>query len=177
MAQIISHRGVRCHLVGRAPSLLSTGSSLLCRVWWVLQAALVASAALQEAAMSAPFCSAAVHFRECQVERRKWRGSLTINIWGALVAAAVYLTEHAPGLPWRARHRGADSTTLSLTPPALHPPSPHPPSLMGAMLLPVSFPEALSPPSSITIPSYCFLTVNLCRDCHYFSFVQPCYTS
>lgn len=46
----------------------------------VLQAALVASAALQEAAMSAPFCSAAVHFRECQVERRKWRGSLTINI-------------------------------------------------------------------------------------------------
>lgn len=65
--------------------------------------------------MSVPNCSVAVHFRECQFEQGEWRGSLLINIWGALVAAAVYLTEHAPGLPWRARRRGADSVTLSLT--------------------------------------------------------------
>lgn len=71
----------------------------------------------------APFCSAAAHFRECQLEQGEWRGSLPINIWGALVAAAVYLTEHAPGPPRRARHRGADSVTLSLTP--LAPPYPH----------------------------------------------------
>lgn len=78
----------------------------------------------------------------------EWRGSLPINIWGALVAAAVYLTEHAPGLPWRARHRGADSVTLSLTPLVLHPPSPS--SLMGAALLPVPFPQA---PSTLSHPS------------------------
>lgn len=124
----------------------------------------------REVCMSAPFCSAAVHFRERLFEQGKMRGSLPINIWGALDVAAVYLTEHAPGLPWRAHHRGADSTTLSLTPLALHPL----PTLMGA--IPVSFPWAPSPPphptSSITITSSCFRTVNLYSDCHYFSFVQ-----
>ncbi|KAK5865158.1 hypothetical protein PBY51_016345 [Eleginops maclovinus] len=77
-------------------------------------------------------------------------GSLPINIGGALVAAAVYLTEHALGPPRRVCHRGADSITLSLTPPGLL----HPVPPMGAVLLPVPFPHTppSTPPPSITIP-------------------------
>lgn len=71
---------------------------------------------LQEARTSPTDCCFVVHFRECQTEQGEWRGSLPINIWGALVAAAVYLTQHASGLPWRARCRGADSVTPSLAP-------------------------------------------------------------
>lgn len=77
MAQIItSHRGVVCQPMWRASLWL--GVPWLIPVLFGLLGA--ASAALQEAFVSAPFCSAVVHFRECQFEQGVWRGSLPINI-------------------------------------------------------------------------------------------------
>lgn len=125
-------------------------------------------------AASAPFCllPSLQHCGPLQggwTQRAEW-GSLPINIWGTLDVAAVYLTEHAPGLPWIVNHRGADSTAPSLIPLALHLSTP---PLMGAVLLYLLLlpQSSVSPPtaSSITIPLRCFLPVNLCTDCHYFS--------
>lgn len=67
------------------------------------------------------WCSfnAELHFRELEHGGR--RGSTPINIWGALVSAAVYLTQHAPGPPRRARRRGAERVTPSLTPHVISP--------------------------------------------------------
>lgn len=78
---IMSHMGVVFQFI-RRPSPWLGVPGLIPALSGLMGAAggLVAPVDLQEAGMSAPNCSAAVHFRERQFEQGEWRGSLPINI-------------------------------------------------------------------------------------------------
>lgn len=76
---IMRHTGVAFQPIRRASLWLGV-PGLIPALSGLMGDALVAPAALQEAGMSAPKCSAAVHFRECQIEQGGWRGLLPINI-------------------------------------------------------------------------------------------------